>query len=262
MTDYYKTLGVARTATQDEIKRAFRKLASQHHPDKGGDTAVYQDIQRAYDTLSNDQKRAQYDNPQQHFGGFRGGAAHFDFQNIFDMFGVGGGFQQHVHQARQRAQMTLWITLADSAQGGVRTVTLGTQHGTSAVDIEIPQGIDDGDSVQYSGIHPGGGDIIITFRIHPNPRFQRQGTNLITELALPVWDLILGSNAQVKDIHGNTLEVTIPASTQPGTVLRLKGRGLVRRNVPTGDLLVRIQATIPDNIDPELLALIEQKRNK
>ena len=91
MTDHYAKLGVARNATQDEIKRAFRRLASQHHPDKGGDTKKFQEIQAAYDVLGDTAKRSQYDSPQPQFSGLGGGPnfnANFDFNTIFDMFGA------------------------------------------------------------------------------------------------------------------------------------------------------------------------------
>ncbi len=262
MKNHYETLGVNRTATTDEIKRAYRKLASQHHPDKdSGDKAIFQEIQAAYAVLSDDQKRAVYDNPQSHFSGFggnQGGA--FDFDSIFSIFGT--RFHHPQQQRAQQARMSLWITLEDVALGGKRTISVGTQHGTMAVEIEIPQGINDGDAVQYSGIGPGGVDLIISYRIHPNPRWARQGLNLTTEQVVTIWDLILGCDLPVRDILGNSLSLTIPPSTQPGTTLRLKGRGLPQRNGPTGDLLVRIQARIPDTISPELTDLIKQNHQQ
>jgi curved DNA-binding protein len=261
MKNHYHTLGVERTADADEIKRAYRRLASQHHPDKGGDKLKFQEVEEAYRTLSDPNKRAQYDNPG--FGnfdsnpGFQSGT--FNFDSIFNMFGA----QFHPHmQRQQQAQMSLWITLADAAQGGSRTISVGTHQGTMAVEIEIPQGINDGDRVQYARVGPGGMDLIITFRIHNNPRWQRQGQNLICEETVNLWDLILGCNLTVKDVLNNQLEVTIPPRTQPGTMIRLKGRGMPGRQNPPGDLLVRVQGHIPDQIDDQLIAQIEQARAK
>jgi DnaJ-class molecular chaperone len=256
MQNPYQTLGVNRDATADEIKRAYRRLASQHHPDKGGDKAKFQEVQQAYDTLTNPQSHAGYDNPG--FGGFRADAP-FDFQTIFDIFGT--RFQhpaQAQQQRRQQARMSLWVTLRDVAAGGRRTISVGTQQGTHAVEIEIPAGINDGDTVQYSGIGPGGMDLVVSYRIHPEPRFTRQDLNLYTEHAVDIWQLITGGTTQVKDILGNTLEMTVPSRTQPGTTVRLRGRGLNGRNTSPGDLLVKLQAQIPDHIDPELLSLIEK----
>lgn len=258
MTDPYSTLGVPKTATADEIKKAYRKLAGQHHPDKGGDKAKFQAVQSAYDTLSDPQKRAQVDNPHHNFQFNFGGPGGFDFDSIFNMFG------QHVHQQqrRQQARMSLWVQLKDIAEGGRRTVSVGTQQGVQAVDIEIPQGINDGDTIQYSGIAPGGADLIVTFRIHPDPQFQRSGLNLVKEHRISIWNCILGCEESVRDILGNTLTITIPPNTQPNGMLRLKGRGLKDRANNAGDLLVRIIATIPDNIDPALLEAIRLHTQK
>ena len=265
MQDHYKTLGVDRNATPDSIKKAYRKLASLYHPDKeGGSKTKFQEVEEAYRTLGDPGKRQQYDNPspfgQQGFSGFHQHNNTFDIDAIFSMFGARfqGG---HPHMQR-RAQMQLWITLQDVAQGGPRTITVGTQHGAHAVEIEIPRGIGDGDSVQYGGIGPGGIDLVITFRVHPTPKYERRGQNIIMDQTVSVWDLILGAEITVADVLNNRLELAIPAGTQPGTVLRLRGRGLPHRAEPTGDLLVRVQAIIPNTIDPELLALIEQKRNQ
>ena len=258
MKNYYETLGVQRTATPDDIKKAYRKLASLYHPDKeGGSKTKFQEVEEAYRTLSDPGKRQQYDNPGQ-FGGFGRHDTPFDMDAIFNMFGA--RFQHGHQQHRQQARMALWITLVDSAEGGTRTISVGTQHGNHAVEIEIPQGINDGDNVQYSGVGPGGIDLIITYRIHPNPRWQRQGQHLITEHSISVWDLILGCDIPIKDILGNTLMLTIPPQTQPGSMLRLRGRGMPGKNNPTGDLLVKIQGQIPDIIDPELLAAIEKNK--
>jgi len=254
MIDYYSTLGVSRTATQDEIKRAFRKLASQHHPDKGGDTAKFQEIQAAYDTLGDSAKRQQYDNPRPQFNNFnQPGGQQFDFDTIFNVFGAKFGHQQRQQPAVSRANLT--ITLADVATGGKRTIGIGA----STVEIEIPMGINDGDSVQYRGIGPHGSDLVITFRIAPSPTWGRQGSNLLTEHEVNIWDLILGSETTVKDLLGNEITIVVPKDTQPGAKLRLRGRGLPGRTGP-GDMIVQIQAVIPKDIPQDLLDMIQQKR--
>ena len=253
MIDYYSTLGVSRTATQDEIKKAFRRLASQHHPDKGGDTAKFQEIQAAYDTLGDSTKRQQYDNPRPQFNNFNHASGpQFDFDTIFNVFGTQFG-QRQQRPAVSRANLT--ITLTDVATGGKRTIGIGQ----STVEIEIPVGINDGDSVQYRGIGPHGSDLVITFRITPSSTWQRQGSNLLTEHQVNIWDLILGCETIVKDIVGNEITILVPKGTQPGAKLRLRGRGLSGRTGP-GDMLVQIQAVIPKDIPNDLLELIEQKR--
>jgi DnaJ-class molecular chaperone len=260
MQNPYQTLGVDRNVSADEIKRAYRKLASQHHPDKGGDKTRFQEIQAAYDTLSNAQKRAAYDNPHHQFDGL--GSQPFNFDSIFNVFGARFGHPQQQRQQNQRAMMSLWITLPDVARGGPKTISVGTQQGTMTVEIEIPPGIDDGASVQYPGIGPGGMDLVITFRIHPNPRWERQANNLITDQTIDVWSLILGCDINVQDILGNSLSLTVPSGTQPNTLLRLRGRGLKNRSGQTGDLLIRVQAQIPKDIPEDLIAVIRSKYQK
>ena len=257
MTDYYAALGVPRTATADEIKQAFRKLASKHHPDKGGDTAKFQEIQAAYEVLGDAAKRAAHDNPRN--AGFGDGHPQFnngfDFGEIFNMFGA--RFQQP--QQRSHARMTLWISLLDVATPGPRTVSVGTQSGTHAVEVNIPNGIQDGDSVQYAGLAPGGQDLVIQFRIHPDRNWQRQQDTIITESHTSVWTLVAGGIITILDIRGNKLELTVPQHTQPGTMLRARGRGLPDRNGQIGDMLVKLHARIPAQISPELMAAIQQE---
>ena len=259
MQNPYQTLGVTHNATPDDIKRAYRKLASQHHPDKGGDKTKFQEIQSAYDTLSNPQKRSMHDSPQNPFGNMHGQG--FDFDSIFNVFGA--RFQQpHQQQRTQQARMTLWITLQDVAEGERKTISVGTHQGTMTVEIEIPLGINDGDTVQYPKTGPMGMDLLITFRIHPNPCWERQGVHLTTEQGVNVWDLILGSELPVRDILGNMLSVTIPPKTQSGTVFRLKDRGLRQRSGQSGDLFVKVQAVIPDDIPESIIDAIAQTRNQ
>jgi curved DNA-binding protein len=263
MKTHYQTLGVDSNASAEEIKRAYRRLAGQHHPDKGGDTKIFQEIQTAYDVIGNPQRRAEYDNPHMggvHFGGGFGGQP-FNFDTIFDIFGTRfqhGGFQQQ----RQQARMTLWITLADVATGGRRTISVGTHQGTQTVEIEIPQGINDGDTVQYPGVAPGGVDLIIQYRIHVSPGWNRQDLTLICEQSVTVWDCILGADISIRDILGTELSLSVPPRTQPGTIMRLKGRGLKNRNGAVGDLLVKLQATIPDQIDQDIINLLQAKKAK
>jgi curved DNA-binding protein len=260
MIDLYQTLGISKNATADDIKRAYRKLASKHHPDKGGDKEKFQQIQTAYATLSDPNRRAAYDNPRPDFGNFESrGQGPFDFQTIFDIFGT--RFQQP-HQRRQQARMNLWVTLLDVAQGIRKTISIGTPAGTTAAEIDVPAGINDGDSVQYSGLGPGGMDLVITFRIHPDPRFQRDGANLLAAQTVSMWDLVLGAEVVVRDILGNNLSLSIPPRTQPGTMFRLRGRGLAQHSGTTGDLLVRVQAVIPEHISPELIDQINHERGQ
>ena len=257
--NYYELLGVSKTSTQDEIKKAYRKLASSYHPDRiGGDTAKFQSIQAAYDTLGDAAKRAEYDNPRPQFSGFPGGAQ-FNMNDIFgQMFGQ--GFGQQRRQQPNFVRMTLWIRLHDVAQGGNRPVAIGTAQGQQTIEVEIPLGINDGDSVQYQGLAPGGQDLVIQYRIHPDPQWQRDGLNMICERSVNIWDMIIGADITVRTITGTELVTGIPARTQPRTMLRLRGQGLRDRSGNQGDLLVRVMPEVPADIRPELLEAIEKYR--
>lgn len=259
MIDHYATLGVTRTATAEDIKRAFRKLASLHHPDKGGNTTEFQKIQAAYAILSDPNKRAAYDNPQAQFGQeFAGGGVHVNIHDIFSqMFGQTNSFTQ-AQSRRGHVRMSLWVSLYDVAVGGSRTVTIGTQTGAQAVQIEIPQGINDGDNVQYQGLGPGGSDLVVQFRIQPDSSWERQGLNLVTNCKINAFDLILGCSVVVRDLLGSELQLAVPSGTQPGTMLRMRGRGLPNRNGQQGDAFVRVATELPTTIAPELREAIQK----
>jgi curved DNA-binding protein len=258
MTDHYATLGVPRTASPDDIKRAFRKLASQHHPDKGGSTEKFQAIQAAYDTLGDAAKRAAYDNPAPQFSGFGGQGAHF---NMHDIFGQMFGGQSPFGQRRQnQVRTTIWTTLEEVAQAGSRTMQVRSDSGTSTVQIQIPPGIEDGDNVQYSGVGPNGMDLVVQYKIHPHAQWRREGLTLHTDHAVSVWDLILGGDTEIKTILGTGVVIRIPAQSQPGMVMRLKGHGLSNSQGQKGDVMIRLQAQIPATIAPEILAAIQQHR--
>jgi DnaJ-class molecular chaperone len=256
--DHYQTLGVAKNATPEEIKKAYRRLASIHHPDKGGDTARFQEIQQAYDTVSDQNKRSAYDNPQPHFGGNPFGGSQFDFGDIFSsMFGQNFG---HGRRNAGHVRLSLWVSLNDVAQGGKRTVNLGTAQGTSTIEIEIPLGVNDGDNVQYQGLGPGGADLVVQYRVHPHQQWERHGLNLIIEQKVNVWDLIIGGNVTVTSITNAQISAQIPADTQPGTLLRLRGQGLRDRNGQQGDVFIRIMPTLPTRIAPEIKDAIRKHR--
>ena len=253
---HYETLGIPKTASADEIKKAYRKLASQHHPDRGGDTAKFQEIQAAYETLSDPHKRAGYDNPNPFAGHSHQRSqsnAQFNFDDIFQMFGA------QFTPPRSHARMSLWITLKDVADPGPRMVSVGTSAGTQAIEIQIPNGINDGDNVQYPALAPGGQDLVITFRVKPMPNWERQGNNLITGLTATVWQLVAGAEMPIYDIKGNKLMLTIPSMTQPGAMLRVRGRGVPDRAGQPGDMLVRMSSRIPNKVSPELMAAIQKE---
>ncbi len=263
MKDYYQILGVTRSATADEIKVAYRRLASQHHPDKGGDKERFQEIQQAYAVLSDPDQRQQYDNPRPQFGGMNFGANGFDLDQIFNMFGAG----VRMNQSRT-PRLQLWIGLRDTAEGGSRTVAIQVNNTVENIQIDIPVGVADGDSIRYPGLAPGGHDLIITFRIRPEPGWTRDGVDVTREMALSIYDLILGAEVAVEDIRGRQLLLKIPAGTQPGSLMRMRGQGIPASTLPgraggrPGDMLVRVQARVPSTFSTEFLEAVRRERDQ
>jgi len=257
--DYYKILGLDRSANDSDIKQAFRRLASQHHPDKGGDCHRFQEVQEAYSVLGDPEQRRQYDSPpgvRIH----RGGAPGFDFDAIFDMFGAKFG------DARNRvtaARIQLWISLADVAQGGPRTISVSSPAGQHNIEITIPPGLQDGESVRYPRLAPGGVDLVVMFRVRPEPGWQRQDHDVIQDITLEIWDLILGRDIMTTTLSGREIKVAVPPRTQPGSMLRIRGHGLPHRNSSAqGDLLIRLLARLPPDITPDLLEHIRRERGQ
>ena len=256
MKDLYQILGVDRGASDDDIKRAYRRMASQHHPDKGGDKERFQEIQQAYSILSDPEQRQQYDNPGIRVN-FNSGP-HFNFNDIFEMFGA--RFHAGADMPQRRAmRLQLWITIVDVMRGGPRIVALTTAHGQSTAEIHIPPGIADGDTVRYNAVGPGGSDILATFRVRPDARYQRQNNNIIMSQTLDFWQLILGCTVNIKTPDDRCIALTVSPDTQPGTMLRIRAHGIPDRDtgVP-GDLLVQVQARLPDQIPPALRDQIRQ----
>jgi len=253
VNDYYNILGVERTASADDIKRAYRKLASLHHPDKGGDTSKFQEIQSAYAVLSDPAKRQQYDNPQPQFGGMPDG---FDFNAIFNIFGLDPRQQQ---QRRPNLRVSIWIGLADVITGGPRTVNLVIDNVSSNVEINIPAGINDNDNIRYQGI-ANGQDLIVNYRIKPDTKWLREGTNIITDHIIDVWDLVLGCEFVIQEPTGRSLTLTVPPKTQPGSMLRARAQGIPGKFGP-GDLLVRLQARFINPISDDLVEAVRKTRN-
>jgi curved DNA-binding protein len=264
MTDYYQILGVPRTATDDDIKKAFRRLAMKHHPDRGGDERKFKEINEAYDTLGDADKRQQYDNPHVRINvngnPFHGSGGPFNFDTIFEMFGA--RMHPRGQQASRNQRISIWISLETAVIGGPRTVSMHTQMGTQALEITIPPGINDNENVRYPGLGAGGHDLIVNYRVHGDPTWQRDGQDLYTERGVDFWQLITGASLEITDIQGRTLSLTIPPRTRPGTMLRARGRGVTREGHAPGDLIVRLRAEMPNDIPKEILDILEKQANK
>ena len=251
--EHYQTLGIDKNASPDEIKKAYRRLASQHHPDKGGDTATFQKIQVAYDVLSDSEKRRQYDTPApQGFQGFPG--AGFNFHTTgFNMDEIFGQMFRHHHQQQQPQQQvyrtTLWITLDQVYSGGEQTLKLQTQHKAHMIKIDMPKGIHDGNQIRYENMIDGVG-LIVEFKVHNHLKFERRINDLYCNQPISVLDLIVGTTLEFVTIAGKVLEVTIPPKTQPHMHIKLGGHGLPIQNTPAyGDQILLLKPFIPDIID-------------
>ena len=260
MTDYYNILGVSKQASADEIKKAYRKMANQHHPDKGGDTAKFQEVQAAYDTLIDPGKRQQYDNPQpQGFpGGFHfGGGVPPGFEDIFNAFG-GGPFGDMFGGRRPQRNRTLNmqtnITLEEAYAGKDLMATVVLPSGKEQlIDVKIPAGVQDGVTLRLAGMGDDSipniprGDIHLTVHIQPHSTFVRQGDDLIRNVNVSCIDAMLGKTISVDTIDGRTLEITVNPGTQHGQMLAANGYGMpnVNDNRFKGRMLLQINITIP-----------------
>jgi len=261
--DHYKTLGVAKNATPDQIKTAYRKLASIHHPDKGGDTAKFQDIQSAYEVLSDTDKKQEYDNPRpQGFSGFPSGFSfHSGGMNMDDIFGqmFGGTFNQPRQPQNPTYKTTIGVTLEQVYEGGEQVLQFQTHAGTQIVRIDIPKGVENGQQHRYENLIPNT-VLIIEFRVKEHEKFQRRGLNLYADIEVSVLDLIVGTVIEFETISGKKYSVTIPPKTQPASTLRIPGQGLIH-NSTAGDQFLLLKPYIPDIISDVITNSILQTRN-
>ena len=271
--DHYATLGVTKTASPDDIKRAYRKLASQHHPDKGGDTATFQKIQAAYETLSDPNKRQQYDSPQPQ--GFPGGFNHFTqggippgFEDIFSqmMGGRNGPFNDIFGQQRHNQQpvyrTTVAITLDQAYRGDEYILRLQTNKDSHIAQIQIPKGIPDGGQIRLDNIIPNA-SLVAEFRIQPHLKFTRQNNDLYCNQPISVLDLITGTKFEFTTLSGKVLEVNVPPKTQPHMQLKIGKEGMPILNTNThGDQIILLKPFVPDIIDEQIVDSILQSKAK
>lgn len=286
--DYYKTLGIEKNASKDEIKKAFRKMAHKYHPDKkDGDEAKFKEANEAYQVLSDDQKRAQYDRfgsdgPQ--FGGFGGGQGFggFDFSgfqqggfngqgvefDLGDIFGemFGGGFGRP--RKGQNIVLRLKLTFAESIKGAKKKIKLPAQSvhaDKDTIEIEIPAGIDHGQKMKLAGYGAplqGGqpGDLYLQFIVEEHPELRKDGAHLVTDLHIKLSDALLGGKKEVSTVDGTTT-IKIPQGIQHGAVLRVRGEGVQGGMFNTGDLLVQILIDMPDKLSKDQKKLVEELQN-
>jgi curved DNA-binding protein len=309
--DYYQTLGVPRSASADEIKSAFRKLARKHHPDVAKDKKAgeikFKEINEAYEVLGDPEKRKKYDELGQHWdahgapppsyeyapgaGGFGGGQDfHFEgtgFSDFFEQFfggGRAGGFSGGgfstgggARGARARGPMPgqdvegdISVTLEEAMQGSIREISLQSadpatgQRRTETFKVRIPKGALEGQVIRVPGKGGPGtgggaaGHLFLRVRLARHPDFRPSGADLYYDLPLAPWEAVLGMTVRVRGLDGE-LDVKIPAGTNNGQRLRLRGRGLPKpKSTERGDLYVVTEVEMPKQITPEEKKLWEQ----
>jgi len=274
--DYYSTLGLSRGASDADIKKAYRSMAMKHHPDRGGDEKKFKEISQAYEFLSDPQKKQIIDmggDPNaQPESGFNQGPFDFhfnsgNFEDIFGGFGF-GGFGHRPMRKNKSLSINVEITLQDVLNGKDINAEVGMPGGKKKmINIHIPAGIEHGQQIRYEGMGDAAvsdlrpGDLIVNVLVRPHQEFKREGTNIVVDKEISVWDALLGSNLTVKTLDNKTLDINIPAGTQSETVFSCKGEGLPQmRNKVRGNLLIRIKILIPRNLNTAQRHLIEQIR--
>ncbi len=288
--DYYQALGLTKSATADEIKKAYRKLALQYHPDRNKDKAAegkFKEVTKAYEVLSDPQKKQTYDQfghaafeqgaGQGPFGGAQGGGpfggfgqqqggpfsysystggdggAGFDFGGFNDPFEIFEQFFGGGAARRQRRQAySLTIDFLEAAKGTAKKVTIDGKSQT----IKIPAGVDEGSRIRF-------GDYDVVVSVSPDKRFQREGFDIIGNKEISFAQAALGGEINIETIDGD-LKLKIPSGTQPGTAIRLRGKGVPHLHGNTrGDHYIRIKVTVPKHLTGKQKELLEefQKEN-
>lgn len=296
--DYYDILGVSKSASKDDIKKAFRKAAVEHHPDKGGDEAKFKEINEAYEVLSDDKKKAAYDQfghaagasqagggaggfNGDPFGGFGTGAGGFNVDFDFSNMGGQGGnlndiFEMFFQGARNRArdvEIAITVDFEEAVRGTTKEISLRVmdrqknERKSETVKVKIPAGIDDGQSIRLDGKGETGaggnrGSLYVHVRVRPSREFERHGADIISRLRVSMVDAALGTTVDVKTLEGS-VKVKVPAGTQNGKVIKLSGKGMpLIDSSRHGDHLIEVTVEVPTKLSSKQKKLLEQFRDE
>lgn len=270
MDDYYSILGVPRNASPDDIKKAYRKLAMQHHPDRGGDHDKFAKINSAYEVLSNSDKRSAYDNPQAQ--GFNWGGGGAGFNSFEDLFASQFGFNfQHRGSAPRNRDITIAATidLIDVLIGKNLIIQYRLSTGEiETLTVEVPPGARDGDTVRYQELGDKGdprfprGNLNVRIQVRKHHLWSREGNNLLVKKTINVFDLLLGCAIIIETLDNKKVRVNIPKGTKPGTTFSISDYGIPDLHTrQRGHIYVTIEAEIPKIDNLELLNKIEEIRN-
>ena len=281
MNNYYDILGVAKTATPEELKAAFRKLAKTHHPDVGGDPEKFKEINEAYNCLSDPQSRAGYDRSSQRT------TNHNNFHHDPDPFGFGFNhpindiFNQHFsfvfnqegmqrqQQRNRNLRIVLEMDLLDTLEEQTKVFDIRLTNGKESMEVKIPAGIADGQSLSIRGKgdnefpNSPRGNLEILIKVRPHERFTRQDNNILCDLTIDCFEAILGTDMELVCPSGKRISLRIPAGTQNGTVFGISDEGFpTTPRFNRGKLLVRINTLIPKNLTPDQIILVREIQKK
>ena len=251
--DYYSILGVSKNAAPQDIKKAYRKLAAEHHPDRGGNADKFKQVQEAYDTLGDPAKRQQYDNPQPQFQfntGNMGG-----FEDVFSHF----GFRTQGHRNPNKdVTIAAEIDLEDVLFGKNLIASYRLKNGREeSVEIQIPPGIQDGQQIRYQGLGDDmfrefpRGNLNVIIRVRPHKVWQNINNNLVAEKTITAFDAMLGTSVIVETLDKKKISLKVPAGTQPETTFSVSGHGLLQRNGRRGNAHIIIKIEIPKLSDED-----------
>jgi molecular chaperone DnaJ len=278
--DFYKILGVGKSASADEIKKKYRSLARELHPDKTkGDTAMeekFKAVSEAYDILSDGKKRAEYDQARDMFerGGFRApqGGQNFQGGDFSDIFGGGnpqdifanlfGGGGRRGPRKGQDLQTEATITFKEAAFGTTLELRLSADGGPSqTISARVPAGVNDGAKIRVKGKgskgEAGPGDLFILLHVKPHAVFSRKGENIALTVPVTFTEATLGGDIKVPTLTGDEVTLRIAPGTSNGRVLRVKGRGITK-GTTVGDLLVTIEVQVPQRVEGAALEALKK----